>query len=370
MLQKDPEIIVVKIGSSTLSASDGALDIAFMEEFVEGLSRLHADGRRVILVSSGAVRTGAPVLGLPASGLSVIEKQAAAAVGQGLLIARYIELFSQFGIPAAQVLLTAEVINDRKMYLNAHGTLRTLIDYRAVPVINENDTVSSEGIRFGDNDTLSAIAALLVDADLLILLSDIEGLYDSDPRKNPDAKLISEVTAITSDITGAAGGPGTLGAAGGMTTKIKAAQAAVESGIRMVIANGREPNIVERIVAGEKAGTTFLPGETRYTGKRKWLAYGCRSEGRIIINDGAGNAIVKNGKSLLPKGVVGTAGPFEYGACVDVVTEDGTIIAKGITAYSALEISHIMGRHSSEIESILSFKIADEIIHRDDMALL
>lgn len=361
--------IIVKIGSRVLSGGGDEIDADFLAEFVAGLAALHQRGIEIALVSSGAIRTGAPRLNLMQDRLSISQQQAAAAVGQGLLIAQYNELFSRHGIVTAQVLLTPDIMNMRRKYLNARNTLRTLLAYRTVPIINENDTVAYEEIKFGDNDTLGATAAIIVDADLLILLSDVEGLYSGAPGSD-GAELYAEVNEITPEIIGIAGGPERGGGFGGMATKIEAAKAAMESGIAMIIANGRTPDVLSRIVDGEKIGTRFTPHSTRLNSRKRWLAYSCKPEGRIIVNAGARDAIVDKGKSLLPSGIVAVERSFEHGACVEICTEDKKIIAHGLTNYSSLEVKHIMGRHSREIESILSFKISDDVVHRDDLALV
>jgi len=363
--------IVVKIGSGVLSHPAGGVDGGFLIDFVDSLSRLHMRGHDIAVVSSGAIRIGAPKLKIDKSGDAYIaKKQAAAAVGQGILIARYTELFAGHDIVAAQVLLTPDITNYRKKYLNARNTLRTLLDYRAVPIINENDTVSYDEIKFGDNDTLSAISAILVEADLLILLSDVKGLYTGDPRTGSDVQVLEEVMQITPEITAAAGGPAEGGGFGGMATKIAAAQAAMDSGIKMVIAHGREEKVVERIVAGEKIGTAFTPSETGLSARKKWIAFGCRPDARIVVNDGARQAIIGGGKSLLAIGITGTEKSFDHGECVEICGPDGECFARGLTNYSSLEIESIKGKPSGEIEKILSFKISDEVIHRDDMVIV
>jgi glutamate 5-kinase len=302
--------------------------------------------------------------------MDITQKQTAAAVGQGILISRYIELFAKRDIVVGQVLLTPDITNFRKKYLNARNTLRSLLSNRAIPIINENDTVSYDEIKFGDNDTLSAIAAILIGADLLVLLSDVEGVYDGDPKSDQDAKKISVIPEITEEILTAAGGPTNDGGFGGMATKIQAAQSAIESGIRMVVANGRTERVLERIVNGENIGTTFIPKESSLSARKKWLAFGCQTDGRIVVNQGARNAIINRGTSLLPSGIVSTEGTFDQGACVEICTPDGLCFAKGLTNYSTQELAQIKGLQSAEIRTILNFMIADEAVHRDDMVLL
>jgi glutamate 5-kinase len=370
MQNNGPKKIVVKIGSLVLSSPDGGIDSVFLEEFVEGIANLHDAGYSVTLVTSGAIRLGAPKLNLEWNNMDITQKQTAAAVGQGILISRYIELFAKRDIVVGQVLLTPDITNFRKKYLNARNTLRSLLNNRAVPIVNENDTVSYDEIKFGDNDTLSAIAAILIEADLLVLLSDVEGVFDGDPKNDPDAKKISEITEITEEILNAAGGPASDGGFGGMTTKIQAAQSAIESGIRMVIAHGRTPRALERIVHGEALGTRFTPKESSLSARKKWLAFGCQTDGRIIVNQGARKAIINQGTSLLPSGIVGTEGKYDQGACIEICTEDEVCFAKGLANYSSQEIEQIKGRQSNDIRKILHFKIADEAVHRDNMALL
>jgi glutamate 5-kinase len=370
MHNDSPKKIVVKIGSRVLSSPDGGIDDIFLNEFVDSIANLHHAGYLITLVSSGAIRLGAPKLDLEWNNMDITQKQTAAAVGQGILISRYIELFAKRDIIVGQVLLTPDITNFRKKYLNARNTLRSLLKNRCIPIVNENDTVSSEEIKFGDNDTLSAITAILLGADLLVLLSDVDGVYNGDPRSDKDAKKISEITEITANIETAATGPTEDGGFGGMTTKIDAAKSAIESGIRMVIAHGREERVLERIVNGEKVGTTFIPKESSLSARKKWLAFGCQTEGRIVVNHGARNAIISKGTSLLPSGIVGTAGTYDQGACVEICTPDDVCFAKGLTNYSTQELEKIKGRQSNEIRKILNFKIADEAVHRDDMALL
>jgi len=370
MKTKKIKRIVVKIGSRVLSGPGGGIDDFFLEEFTGGLARLHQKGYEIILVTSGAVRTGAPRLKLDGTKIGITQKQAAAAVGQGILIARYIDLFSRANITVAQVLLTADIVGQRKTYLSARNTLRALIDMRVIPIINENDTVAYDEIKFGDNDRLSAITSILVDADLLILLSDVMGLCSKDPRVCSDAELVKEVTEITDEIEKLASGSLDDGGIGGMSTKIIAAQMAMDCGIRMVITDGREPRAVERIVEGEKLGTLFYSKVESLHGRKKWLAFGCQVEGRIVVNDGAKLMIKTKGKSLLPSGIIRVDNDFDHGACVEVLGEDGACFGKGLSNYSSAEIRRIQGRQSSDIKEILGYKIADVVVHRDDLALL
>jgi glutamate 5-kinase len=365
----NPKRVVVKVGSAVLAGGRGEIDGEFLKGFIGGLARLHEKGFELVLVSSGAIRTGAPRLKFDQAKIGISQKQAAAAVGQGILIAKYIELFSKRGITVAQVLLTPDIVNERKKYLNARNTLRTLIDLRVIPIVNENDTVAFDEIKFGDNDRLSAISAILVEADLLINLSDVEGLCSDDPRLCEHVELVQEVDEITEEVFERARGPRSGGGAGGMATKIEAAHLAMDCGIKMVIAAGRIPRVVERIVLGEKIGTTFVPKEMGLTGRKKWVAFGRLPEGRIIVNDGAKLAILNRGKSLLPSGVIGIEKHFDRGASVEIRGPDGACFARGMTNYSSEEINKIKGRQTKEIKRILGEKISDEVVHRDDLAL-
>lgn len=366
-----PATVVVKVGTLTLADEHGNIDPVFMDGFVAQLAEQRRAGRRVLLVTSGAVRTGMERLELRKDHpLSVSDKQAAAAVGQGLLMERYTALFESHGLIAAQVLLTRDIINFRQKYLNARNTLMRLLELGVVPVINENDTVAVDEIKFGDNDALSAIAAMLVDADMLVLLSDVDGLYDSDPRSHPDAKPIREVHAVTADIVSAAGGTRGGGGTGGMTTKVQAARQAMAAGIRTVVAHGRAPDIVRRVVEGEPAGTVFIPRENGLTSRKKWLAFGVSPQGRIVINKGARDKIISAGTSLLPVGVVDVQGSFGAGDNVEIVDEKQRAVARGLSNYSSEDIRKIMGIHSGEIEQILGYKISDDVVHRDNMAVV
>ncbi len=362
--------VVVKIGSRVLCGDLDGPDEKFLREFAAGIARLHKKGYEIVIVSSGAIRTGAPRLGMKQARIGISRKQAAAAVGQGLLISKYIDVFSKHGIVVAQILLTPDITSARQMYLNARNTLRALLDMKVIPIINENDTVAYEEIKFGDNDRLSAISAIIVEADLLILLSDVIGLCSDDPSVCTDAKLLETVTDIDEEILTKARGPRENGGVGGMATKIDAAQMVMESGIRMVITHGREPRAVERILEEEHLGTAFLPKDTALSGRKKWLAFGCSPDGRIVVNEGAHVMIRDKGKSLLPSGVTDVEKEFEQGQCVEICSEDGVCFAKGLTNYSSFEIRRIKGRKSSEIKTILGFKIADEVIHRDDLVLI
>ncbi len=360
--------IVVKVGSSTLSYSTGKLDINQMEHLVRELANLKNAGKEVILVTSGAQGAGIGRLGLSSKPKTIPEKQAVAAVGQGLLMHMYEKLFSEYGIVVAQVLLTREDIMDRKRFLNARNALDALIHMDAVPIINENDTIAVDEIKFGDNDTLSAMVASIADAELLILLSDIDGLYTGNPNTDKDAAFIPLVADITEDVEKLAGGSGSNLGTGGMVTKIQAAKIAMSSGFPMVIAHGREDKVISRLVEGEQLGTLFLPRENRLHSKKRWIAFGSCIQGKIFVDEGAKKALIEEGKSLLPSGVTGIEGDFEMGNTVCVWFNDREI-GRGIVNYSSTETGRIMGKKSKEIEKFLGHKDFDEVIHRNNFVL-
>lgn len=360
--------IVVKVGSSTLSHATGKLNINQMEHLVRELANLRNAGKEVILVTSGAQGAGIGRLGLSSKPKTIPEKQAVAAIGQGLLMHMYEKLFAEYGIVVAQVLLTREDIMDRKRFLNARNALNALIQMEAVPIINENDTIAVEEIKFGDNDTLSALVASLTDADLLILLSDINGLYTGNPSTDKSAVLIPLVREINSDIERLAGGSGSGLGTGGMVTKIHAARIAMNSGFPMIIAHGSEDKVISKIIKGEELGTLFLPKENRLHSKKKWIAFGSCVAGKVVVDEGAGKALAEKGKSLLPSGVIEVEGNFEMGNTVSVHC-DNSEIGRGIVNYSSLEIDLIKRKKCGDIKKILGYKDYDEVIHRDNFVL-
>ncbi len=359
--------LVIKVGSSSLTYATGKLNIEQIEKLVRQMADLHNSGMEVLLVSSGAVGTGLGKLGLDKKRRTMPEKQAAAAIGQGMLLHMYEKVFAEYGVVVGQVLLTREDFADRRRFLNARNTLQAMLDFNVVPVINENDTVAVDEIKLGDNDNLAAMVGGLVDAGLLILLSDVDGLYDGDPGR-PDSRLLNEVYEINSDIESLAKGAGSKMGTGGMTTKIQAARIAMYSGLVTVIARASEDNVVRRIVAGEPLGTTFWPS-ARLVQKKKWIAYGATVCGQIKVDGGAVRALQKGGKSLLPSGVTAVRGGFDVGNTVSVVDADGNEIARGIVNYCAADVDKIKGCKTGEIAGILGHKDYDEIIHRDNLAL-
>jgi len=361
--------IVVKVGSSTITHGSGKLNLARMEGLVRQLADLHHQGKEVVLVTSGAVGAGMGKLGLKQRPKTMPEKQATAAVGQGILVHMYEKMFAEYGPVVAQVLLTREDMAERRRFLNARNAILTLLDYGVIPIINENDTVAIEEIRFGDNDTLSAMVASLADADLLILLSDIDGLYTGNPREDKEARLIPLVEEITPEVEKLAGGAGSNLGTGGMVTKLQAARIAMNSGVAMIIANGFREGSVRDAAGGKDIGTLFLPRENRLQGRKRWIAFNSTVQGRLYVDAGAAKAIVKNGKSLLPTGVTGVEGTFETGNAVSICGPEGREIARGIANYGASEIKKIKGVKTKEIEGILGYKDYDEVIHRDNLVL-
>lgn len=361
--------IVVKVGSSSIAYSTGKLNLFQIESLVRQLSDLHNQGKDVLLVSSGAIGTGAGKLGLAGRPRTIPAKQAAAAVGQGILMHIYEKFFSEYGVIAGQVLLTREDFSDRRRFLNARNTLHALLQFGVIPVINENDTVAVDEIKLGENDTLSALVAGLVDAELLVLLSDIQGLYTSDPRKDPGARLIREVKEITPAIESLAGGAGSKLGTGGMATKISAARIAAHSGVSTVLACAEEKDIILKVVAGEQVGTLFLPSSNKLENRKQWIAYSAAVCGKIRVDEGAAAALVNKGKSLLPSGVTGVEGFFEMGGTVSIVGPDNQEIGRGITSYSSVEVDLIKGVQTKEISRILGHKDYDEVVHRNNLVL-
>lgn len=361
--------IVVKVGSSSIAYPTGKLNLFQIESLVRQLSNLHNQGRDVLLVTSGAIGTGAGRLGLSGRPRTIPAKQAAAAVGQGILMHIYEKFFSEYGVTAGQVLLTREDFSDRRRFLNARNTLHALLQFGVIPVINENDTVAVDEIKLGENDTLSALVAGLVDAELLVLLSDIQGLCTADPRRDPGACLIREVPEITPEIESLAGGAGSKLGSGGMATKISAARIAAHSGVSTVLACADEKDIILKVISGEQVGTVFWPCGNKLENRKQWIAYSSAVCGKIRVDEGAAAAMLKHGKSLLPSGVTGVEGQFDIGSTVSIVGPDNQEIARGITSYSSAEIDQIKGVQTREISRILGHKDYDEIVHRNNMAL-
>ncbi len=361
--------VVVKVGSALLVDQEaGRLNRSWLESLIEDLVRLRKRGQQLILVSSGAIALGRRQLGLARGVLRLEESQAAAAVGQIRLAHAYKELLEEKGITVAQVLLTLEDSERRRRFLNARATLEALLALGALPVINENDTVATAEIRYGDNDRLAARVAQMTSADCLVLLSDVEGLFTADPHMDAGAELIDRVMRVTPEIEAMAGRSASSVGSGGMATKILAAKIAVAAGCHMCIAAGHHRHPVRRIEEGARC-TWFVPGATPIAARKQWIAGTLRPAGAIAIDAGALRAL-QEGKSLLPAGVVRALGRFDRGDTVSVIGPDGAEIARGITAYSDTDAARIMGRRSSEIEGILGYRGRDEMIHRDDLVIL
>jgi glutamate 5-kinase len=361
--------VVVKVGSALLvDARTGRLNRAWLATLIEDLLRLRRRGQQVVLVSSGAIALGRRHLRLAAGVLRLEESQAAAAVGQIRLAHAYKELLEESGVTVAQVLLTLEDSEQRTRYLNARATLEALLALDAIPVINENDTVATAEIRYGDNDRLAARVAQMTSADCLVLLSDVDGLYTADPKRDPAAQFIERVMRISPDIDAMAGRSSSEVGSGGMATKIAAARIALNAGCHMCIASGHQRHPIRRIEAGARC-TWFMPSSTPLAARKQWIAGTLRPAGAIHIDAGALHAL-RGGKSLLPAGVTGTLGRFESGDTVSVVAPNGSEVARGIAAYSDSDAARIMGRKSSEIEALLGFRGREELIHRDDLVIL
>ncbi|MCJ7666094.1 MAG: glutamate 5-kinase [Actinobacteria bacterium] len=366
---KDLKRIVVKIGSSSITSPEGGLDMANMKELTREVKALMDKGLEVILVSSGAMAAGLKYLGEVRSPKDISDismLQAAAAVGQVELMKAYRDLFAEHGIKSGQILLTHEDTTRREQYLNIKNTIKNLLKLNVVPVINENDSVAVHEIKFGDNDELGAMASIISEAGLLIVLSDIEGLYTEDPRNNNRAKLISFVGSIGPDIERSAGSIGSVYGVGGMESKIKAAKICSFSGISMVIANSRKKNVLAGITMGQDIGTFFKPGTARKVKSiKKWIAFGVRTRGSIMIDHGAEEAIVSKGKSILPVGITEISGRFNQGDTLKVFSADNVLIAKGISNFSSEEIKKIKGMNGKSILAIHGDALCGEVIHRD-----
>lgn len=361
--------IVVKVGSALVTNNGAGLDESFIFDIAKQIAIIHQGSRQVILVSSGAIAAGLKRLGWPKRPIAIHALQAAAAVGQMGLAHSYETVFGQHGLKSAQILLTHDDLTDRRRYLNAKSTLTTLLELDVVPIINENDTVVTDEIRFGDNDTLGALVANLVEAELLIILTDQKGLYSADPRQHPDATLISEGNAEDKRYESMAGGAGSAISKGGMITKIRAAQRAAKSGAHTLIVSGREPNSLVRAANGESIGTFLRANTSPLAARKQWLADHLRFSGTVILDDGAVNAL-RSGKSLLPIGVREVRGEFERGAAISCINSQGNEVARGLANYSSIEAGRIAGRPSQEIEQLLGYLEESELIHRDNLVLM
>ncbi|MDP1673659.1 MAG: glutamate 5-kinase [Burkholderiales bacterium] len=362
--------LVVKVGSGLVTNAGLGLDHGALTGWAEQIARLRKEGRQIVLVSSGAIAEGMQRFGWTRRPHALHELQAAAAVGQMGLVQVYESCFRGHGLLAAQILLTHEDLADRKRYLNARSTLRTLLDLGVIPVINENDTVAIDEIRFGDNDTLAAMVTNLIEADALVILTDQQGLYSADPRRDPEAKLILDGDAGDPYLESIAGSTGSAIARGGMLTKILAAKRAARSGADTVIAWGREPEVLLRLAAGERLGTQLLARQATVAARKQWLADHLQVRGKVTLDAGAVKALLIDGKSLLPVGVSSAEGNFERGEVVSCLDESGREIARGLVNYSHAETRRILRTPSSQIESKLGYVDEPELIHRDNLVLL
>ncbi|MBN1468564.1 MAG: glutamate 5-kinase [Fusobacteriaceae bacterium] len=360
--------VVIKVGTTTLTHDTGLLNLERIEILVRQISNLHNHGYEVVLVTSGAIGAGMGKLNLNERPKNLPEKQAIAAVGQVALIHLYQKIFAEYGKTVGQLLLTASDINERNRYLNGRNTCFSLFNLGVIPIINENDAIAVEEIKVGDNDTLSAFVSTLIDADLLIILSDIDGLYDSNPKKNPNAKLISLVPQLNEEIINMAGGSDSKFGTGGMATKLNAAEIAINSGTNMVIAQGNKPENLMAIVKGEDIGTLFVKKKKGLKAKKHWLQYSSKKLGKIIVDNGAKEALLKH-RSLLPSGIVDVEGNFNKGDVITIIDEEKNILASGITNYDAIECRKIMGKQTKEIIKILGYKDYDEVIHINNMSV-
>ena len=370
---RSPSRIVVKAGTSLLTRGDDRLDLEVMATLVGQVAALHLQGREMILVSSGAVAAGRHVLGVPREGRYLPFRQVLAAVGQSHLMHAYGQLFGWHDIPVAQALLSRRDLSDRLSYLNIRNTLLALLERKVVPIINENDVVAVEeltGEAFGDNDTLSAMVANLVDADLLVMLGEIEGLYTADPHLDPNARLIPEVSRIGDEIQ-TAGGPswGTTGK-GGMTTKLEAARLATASGVNVVIASGLERDVLPRLRDGESIGTFFGTTTSKLESRKRWMLSGLSTRGEIRVDDGAARALRQENRSLLPAGLTDVSGSFERGDIISILDSRGVQVACGITNYDSEELAKLKGAHSNCIADLLGHHYGDEVVHRNNLVTL
>jgi glutamate 5-kinase len=362
--------VVVKVGSSSLALQKGGLDIDNMEKFTGEVSRITEKGIEAIIVTSGAIAAGLRCLNILDKPGDINLLQAAASIGQVELMKTYSNLFSRHGLKIGQILLTHEDTTRRKQYLNIKNTIENLIKLKIIPVINENDSVATDEIKFGDNDRLAGVVSSLTEADILIILSDIDGMYDRDPRTNSNANLISQIDSINEDIEKLAGGIGSAYGSGGMATKMKAAKVCTFSGIGMVIANSREPDVLRKIISGENIGTFFVPQTSKKVrGVKKWIAFGIRTKGSIVIDRGAEDAIVNKGRSILPVGVIEINGKFSRGDTLKVYSLDSKLIAKGISSFSSEDINKVKGKNKNQILEEMDSSMCCEIIHRDNLVV-
>lgn len=361
--------VVVKVGTSALSNEQGGLEEAAVSRLAEQIHSLRKRGVNVILVTSGAIGAGMNAFGMSARPTALPELQACAAVGQGRLIAAYDRSFSRWGSHAAQMLLTREDFNDRRRYLNAFNTLNALLQLGAIPVINENDTISVDEITFSDNDRLAALVTSLLGADMLVLLTVVDGLLENPDAPEAERRIVPVVEQVSDKVRGLATAARSRGGKGGMNSKLEAAHIATEAGAAMIIANAGAPRVLDRLFDGDALGTLFLPGKTRMTGLKRWLRHGSKPKGIVTVDAGARRALAEGGKSLLPSGVIGVSGDFDRGDLVAVHDDQGYEFARGLINYSSSEMKKIKGQKTAAIRRILPEAPCDEAIHRDRLAL-
>ena len=362
--------LVLKVGSAVLTDDEGNLDIRLMRGLSRQIAAARQAGIEVAVVSSGAIAAGRSRLGVRKGARSIPEMQATAAIGQSILIGLYERCFAKHGLTVAQLLLTHDDFSNRQRYLNASNTLLTLLRYGVVPIINENDTVSVEEIKFGDNDTLSALVASMLDADLLLMLSDVDGLYTADPRKRADARLIPTVKKITRKMLESASIRTNEVGRGGMRAKLEAAKRATAAGIRCMVMNGRPPANIRRALEGRQLGTSFEPQARVFKGRKWWILHTLKPQGSIVVDDGAKKALMTQGRSLLPSGVLEVTGNFHFADAILCCDSNHIEFARGLVNYDAQSLRRIRGQHTSKIAAILGYKDYDEVIHRDDLVLL
>lgn len=362
--------VVVKVGTNVLTHEDGTLDPQRLQALADQFHRLRAAGRKVALVSSGSIGAGMGRLGLPRRPADLRQLQACAAVGQALLMRAYEDCLAHYGIPTAQILLTAGDFDSRSRYLNARNTILTLFEYGCLPIINENDTVSVEEIRFGDNDHLAALVTNLLQAPLLILLTVVDGLHACDPRSDAEASLLTTVPAIDASILAKAGGSRSALGTGGMRSKLRAARLATVAGESVIVANGRVPGILDALFRAEPVGTLFLPHDRSLPAWKRWLGYTARPRGRLVVDAGARQAVQHQGRSLLPIGVVQVNGLFAKGDVVALLDEDGVEFARGLSNYSSNDLERLRGLHSEQVRAALGASAYDEVVHRDNLVVI
>ena len=364
--------LVVKAGTSVITGNSDQLDLVSLSRLVGQIAQLRQCGVDVVVVTSGAIAAGRQVLGSQSERKDIPYRQVLAAVGQGRLLHRYEELFSSRGVQVAQALLTWNDLSDRQRYLNVRSTLITLLELGVVPILNENDVVAVDeiGENFGDNDRLSALVANLVDADLLVIFTDTEGLYTADPRLDPHATLIRQVERVDETVLAMAGRQHSAGSRGGMPAKLEAARLVTTSGIAMVICSGSLPDVLLRVACGEAIGTMFVPADSRLESRKRWMLSGLNNRGEIVVDRGAQDALLRENRSLLPPGIMGVRGQFQRGDIVYVLGSEGARLACGITNYSAGDIDQIKGSRSDRIHELLGYHFGQEVIHRNNMVLV